>query len=247
MRTDVCWSLVPDGTVSVYQKFSPRIRGRHGIRRAAREHQRIALPGLLQGHRRPLQVRGHLRHRGTGAGDRPRGRERAAELVGGPAGGLDPVVGATRTIEEYAPIFLRHHRVEGNTKDTYDDTLRLHVIPFIGRSRVAEMNRLAARSFFTALEDAGRSPNVIRQAKVVLAAMFTMAVADAYLDANPFHDVKTPKVGGPRAIKIVTTDQYVKVRDCLPTKPARVLYPPRGPPDRSRRPASCSPRAGSAR
>jgi integrase len=149
--------------------------------------------------------------------------KRAAELVGGPAGGLDPVLRATRTIEEYAPVFLRHHRVEGNTKDTYDDTLRLHVIPFIGRSRIAEMNRLAARSFFTALEEAGRSPNVIRQAKVVLAAMFTMAVADAYLDANPFHDVKTPKVGGPRAIKIVTTDQYVKVRDCLPTKPARVL------------------------
>jgi hypothetical protein len=30
--------------------------------------------------------------------------KRAAELVGGPAGGLDPVVGATRTIEEYAPV-----------------------------------------------------------------------------------------------------------------------------------------------
>ena len=147
----------------------------------------------------------------------------AAELVGGPGGGLDPVLRATRTIGEYAPVFLRHHRVEGNTKDSYDDTLRLHVIPFIGRARVAEMNRLAARGFFTALEEAGRSANTIRQAKVALAAMFTMAVADGYLDANPFHDVKTPKTGGPRAIKIVTTDQYLKVRDCLPTRPARVL------------------------
>ena len=42
--------------------------------------------------------------------------KRAAELVGGPAGGLDPVLRATRTIEEYVPVFLRHHRVEGNTK-----------------------------------------------------------------------------------------------------------------------------------
>jgi hypothetical protein len=41
----------------------------------------------------------------------------AAELVGGPGGGLDPVLRATRTIGEYAPVFLRHHRVEGNTKD----------------------------------------------------------------------------------------------------------------------------------
>lgn len=147
----------------------------------------------------------------------------AAELISGSAGGLDPVTRATRTIADYEPIFLRHHRVEGNTKDTYRDTLRLHVIPFLGKVRLAETNRTVARNFFTALEEAGRSPNTIRQAKVVLAAMFTMAVSDGYLDLNPFHDVKTPKVPGPRAIKIATTDQYLKVRSCLPTKAARVF------------------------
>jgi integrase len=147
----------------------------------------------------------------------------AAELVRGAVGQLDPVIRATRTIAEYEPIFLRHHRVEGNTKDTYADTLRLHIIPFIGNVRVAEMTRRAARNFFTALEEAGRSPNTIRQAKVVLAAMFTMAVSETYLDVNPFHDVPTPKVRGPRAIKIATTDQYLQVRACLPTKPAQVF------------------------
>ena len=40
----------------------------------------------------------------------------AAELVDGAAGGLDPATRATRTIAEYAPLFLRHHQVEGNTK-----------------------------------------------------------------------------------------------------------------------------------
>ena len=45
---------------------------------------------------------------------------------------VDPGIRATRTIEEYAPLFLRHHQVEGSTKDTYADTLRLHVIPFLG-------------------------------------------------------------------------------------------------------------------
>ena len=92
----------------------------------------------------------------------------AAELISGSVGGLDPVVRATRTVEEYAPIFLRHHRVEGNTKDGYADTLRLHVIPFLAKVRVAEMNKAAARGYFTALEEAGRSPNIIRQAKVAL-------------------------------------------------------------------------------
>jgi integrase len=147
----------------------------------------------------------------------------AAELVRGAVGQLDPVIRAKRTIREYEPIFMRHHRVEGNTKDTYADTLRLHVIPFLGNVRVAEMTRMAARNYFTALEEAGRSPNTIRQAKAVLAAMFTMAVSDTYLDVNPFHDVQTPKVPGPRSIKIATTEQYLQVRACLPAKPARVF------------------------
>jgi hypothetical protein len=50
---------------------------------------------------------------------------------GGAAGGLDPGTRATRMIKDYAPLFLRRHHVEGNTKDTYADTLRLHVIPFL--------------------------------------------------------------------------------------------------------------------
>ena len=44
--------------------------------------------------------------------------ERHAEVAGGSAGGLDPAIRATRTVKEYAPLFLRHHQVEGNTKDT---------------------------------------------------------------------------------------------------------------------------------
>jgi len=147
----------------------------------------------------------------------------AAELAGGAAGGLDPATRATRTIKEYAPQFLRHHQVEGNTKDTYSDTLRLHVIPFLGGCRLAETDRTVARNYITALQEAGRSANTIRQAKVVLGAMFGMAVSDGYLDYNPFHDVKIPKVPGRRAIKIATPEQYLKVRACLPTKSSQVF------------------------
>jgi integrase len=97
------------------------------------------------------------------------------------------------------------------------------VIPFLGGCRLAETDRTVARNYITALQEGGRSANTIRQAKVVLGAMFGMAVADGYLDYNPFHDVKIPKVPGRRAIKIATPEQYLKVRACLPTKPARVF------------------------
>jgi len=76
---------------------------------------------------------------------------------------LDPGTRATRTIKEYTPLFLRHHQVEGNTKDTYADTLRLHVIPFLGGCRLAETDRTVARNFITALQEEGRSANTIRR------------------------------------------------------------------------------------
>lgn len=93
------------------------------------------------------------------------------DLLRGATGDLDPAIRVTCTIAEYEPIFLRHRRVEGNTRDTYKNTLRLYVIPFLGRIRLAETTRTTPRNFFTALEEAGRSPNTIRQAKVVLAAI----------------------------------------------------------------------------
>ena len=149
--------------------------------------------------------------------------QHAAALIPGAIGGLDPATRATRTIEDYTPIFLRHHQVEGNTKDTYEGTLRLHVIPFLGSCRLAETDRTVARNYVTALQEAGRSANVIRQTKLVLGAMFTMAVSDGYLDFNPFHDLKIPKVPGRRAIKVTTTEQFLKVRGCLPTRAAQVF------------------------
>ena len=149
--------------------------------------------------------------------------ERHALIAGPAAGGLDPATRATRTIKEYGPLFLRHHRVEGNTRERYADTLRLHVIPFLGGCRLAETDRTVARNYITVLEEEGRSANTIRQAKVVLCAMFGMAVADGYVDYNPFHDVKIPKVPGRRAIKVATPEQYLTVRACLPNRPAQVF------------------------
>lgn len=43
--------------------------------------------------------------------------ERLALVASDAAGGLDADIRATRTITEYAPLFLRHHQVEGNTKE----------------------------------------------------------------------------------------------------------------------------------
>jgi integrase len=207
---------------AVLPKFLPTIWGLTMAYAERRERNKgVRYRGLYKG------ADGRYRSAGTFA-TKERALEVAQEaerhaLIAGGAGGLDPSTRATRTIKEYAPLFLRHHQVEGNTKDAYADTLRLHVVPFLGDCRLAETDRTVARSFITALVEAGRSANTIRQAKVVLGAMFGMAVADGYLDYNPFHDVKIPKVPGRRAIKVATSEQYLKVRDRLPTRSAQVF------------------------
>jgi integrase len=149
-------------------------------------------------------------------------RRRAAEVIRGAAGGLDPGIRATRTIREYAPLFLRHHRVEGTPRTP----MRSRCGCTWSRSSVAAgwprptgpWRTTTSRCFWKK----GVS-NTIRQAKVVLCAMFGKAVADGYVDYNPFHDVKIPKVPGRRAIRVATPGQYLTVRACLPTRPARVF------------------------
>ena len=194
----------------------------HGTRRPPGAQQGGPLARHVQGGGRPLPVRRHLQHRGAGARGGFGGR--AARPDRWPRGGRVGS-GHQRDTDDQGvcAAFLRHHRVEGNTRERYADTLRLHVIPFLGGCRLAETDRTVARNYITVLEEEGRSANTIRQAKVVLCAMFGMAVADGYVDYNPFHDVKIPKVPGRRAIKVATPEQYLTVRACLPNKPAQVF------------------------
>ena len=100
----------------------------HGICGTPGAPEGGALPRHLQGGRRPVPVAGTFSTEKRALAVAEEAERHAAEVAGGAAGGLDPGTRATRTIKEYAPLFLRHHQVEGNTKDTYADTLRLHVI-----------------------------------------------------------------------------------------------------------------------
>jgi site-specific recombinase XerD len=149
--------------------------------------------------------------------------EHSRALVDGVPPELDPVTKATMTIEKYIPSFMRHHRGEGNTKDGYGSTLRRNVVPLIGGARLAEFSQTAARNYATALIEEGRSPNTIRKCKVVLGALFAMAVAEGYLDENPFHDLSTPRVKHAGAIEVMAQPQFVKVRKALPNAPLRVF------------------------
>jgi len=94
------------------------------------------------------KVRGHHGHRGTGSWRSPRAEKRAGRVGGGPAGGPRPGPAARPAPSRSTRrVFLRHTESgehacapprRGNRRGHHDDTLRLHVIPFIGRARIAE-------------------------------------------------------------------------------------------------------------
>ena len=52
-----------------------------------------------------------------------------------------PADKATVTLAVYMESFLRSHDIEANSKETYARHLSLHVVPYIGKQRVAEVSR----------------------------------------------------------------------------------------------------------
>ena len=105
-----------------YPNFYPARRPDHGLCRTPGAEEGRALPRHLKA------ADGRYRSAGTFSTEEralavaEEAERHAAEVAGGAAGGLDPGTRATRTIREYARLFLRHHQVEGNTKDTYADS-----------------------------------------------------------------------------------------------------------------------------
>ena len=149
--------------------------------------------------------------------------KRAGEVIRGAAGGLDPGIRATRTIKEYAPPFLRHRRVERNTKERYADTLRLHVIPFLGSCRLAETDRTVARNYITVLEEEGQvgEHDPPGQGRIVRDVRHGRGGRVRGLQPVPRRE--DPQVSGRRAIKVATPEQYLTVRARLPNKPSQVF------------------------
>ena len=60
------------------------------------------------------------------------------------------------------------------------------MIPFLGGCRLAETDRTLARNYVTVLLEEGRSANTIRQAKVVLCAMFGLSLIHISEPTRPY-------------------------------------------------------------
>lgn len=119
-------------------------------------------------------------------------------------------------------VWFPHHVIEASTREGYRYTLRKHLLPYFGRMRTSAILPGHVREWVTDRIRSGVSPAMIRQAKIVLSAIFTTALNDGVVPLHPCKGVKTPTV--PRKeFRIVTPEQFDSIYASLPDEQSRLL------------------------
>ncbi len=163
------------------------------------------------------------------------------KLTGKRRHALHPTIDPLITVADYVPRFLAEcseAEAAPRTLEAYAGVLSNHLVPRIGRLKVAEVSRADVRGLLLTLGRApvsvqgqkgdarvgrkGLSRNSIRQHRVLLSAFFDSAIRDELRDDNPAHNVfrraKTkaarmkarPRVGDAvKAMTAVERDQFL--------------------------------------
>jgi integrase len=130
---------------------------------------------------------------------------------------------ATVTLATYMEMFLSTADREANSKETYVRRLILHVIPYIGRQRVAEVSRETIHRLLTVvLKEEGASQTTILHTRTALSAMLQIACDNGYRKDKPSPGIKLKGVPA-KPIIVATKDQFLRVYNGLPHQPAKVL------------------------
>ena len=149
-------------------------------------------------------------------------------------------VTATTTVEALAATWLQHRRDHGKarsagslraqTLSTYDNEIRLVIVPAIGQVQIREVNvpfldRLLAdvehgRSYGAYPARAGgRSTRILR---VVLGGMLGMAVSHGALVGNPMRDTATSSRDRRAEVRFLTVEQALHLRRCVSRAAVRI-------------------------
>jgi len=127
------------------------------------------------------------------------------------------------TLATYMEMFLSTSGIEANSKETYARHLTLHAIPYIGKQRVAEVSRETIHRLLTVvLKEEGASQSTILHTRTALSAMLQMAWDNGYRKDNPVRGIKLKGVPT-KPIVVATKDQFVRVYNALPHRPAKVF------------------------
>ena len=82
-------------------------------------------------------------------------------------------------------MWLPNHVIEPTTRESYTYSLGKHILPHFGRMRMEEIIPAPVRDWVLGLHERGLTPATIRYNKVLLSAIFTIALNDQVTVIHP--------------------------------------------------------------
>jgi integrase len=135
-------------------------------------------------------------------------REAATELIDGMRAGTI----RTRSGDEYKPSAIR----------SYDEALRVHVLPAIGALRLSEARHKHVQAIVDRLHKEGKSASTIRNAIIPLRVIYRRAIRNGEVTVNPCSNLDLPAVRGRRE-RIPSPQEAAALLAALP-EPDRALW-----------------------
>lgn len=99
-----------------------------------------------------------------------------------------------------------------SSEQLYSDRLRLHIFPELGGMKLIDIRPRVVEGWQRGLMQAGTSPRVVQQARMILSQILTRAVAHEYLQANPVQAIPAPRYKA-EEVEPATVDQVEAMRD----------------------------------
>lgn len=129
---------------------------------------------------------------------------------------VDPDAGKV-TFEQYATEWMTTQITDPLTRESVESRLRLHAIPHLGTRPMGSFTPSHLRLWLRTLEDRGLSAGYRRGIFAHVSTVFTAAVEDRIIRANPCsaRSVKAPRLE-PRKVKPWSTERVMAVREALP-------------------------------
>ena len=121
--------------------------------------------------------------------------------------------------EEWAIYYLNHHtsNLKDLTKKSYEDRLRLHIIPALGNIKLCKLTSFAVQDFVDGLgrktdERKALSPKTIKCIHGVLHKVLSKAVGLGYLQRNPADGCTLPEIELPEVepLSNIKTAEFLK-------------------------------------
>jgi integrase len=121
------------------------------------------------------------------------------------------------TFEEYASDWVRTYRgrtsrgIRPTTLAEYAQDLDVHVLPVLGRRRLAEVEPRHIKRLAADLSDGGRAPSTVKNIIAPVRALFATAVEEGVIRSNPCSGLRLP--GGSNHERRALTEELAALLD----------------------------------